>query len=802
MAIITDPDNLDRKQVIYGTTDKWLSLYPCGALTDATATGTDGVTVNGTKNFTSATALFTTTNDVNAGDMLCIFTGPDSGHYVIDTVDSATQVTVLSANNFAPGGTTQVYEVREPTGGTIVDGVTEQCLYSFSKEEWRVDSETYGSDDLIRHPFVLELVTREQGEIGGGTKLGNWEFADIAGDDYTRKKIRTGGWSSYNSSSVLQNTWTGFKSLGSLDSDAQPYFQQTNATTTPVNFEFTGVINEAVETHDGATPDNTYFKAFCRKKFRDYTQYNLLDEQGLTVLENILYAFPLSHSVDPAIVVRDSQIEGMTPYTNYSTTESGTDGVTTISTLTFTSATALFSSTNQVYPGDVLYIAGTGSDAGYYTVLTIVSDTELTLIDDTDDGITSTFFSGDTALTYEVHARQIIPDAIDGALADVDSATGTLTSVTGGFAGTVATGDMVIITEAASDHRGVYKVVSQDSDTVLTLNTSDKAFTTQSSIDFHVNEPGMYIQGKEDTVTLSATGNLTFADADPDTITRTTNSWITDGVVAGDVITITNSTNNNGSYTVASRTALVATLVASDTLTAEGPVAATATCKRYFARSIQGVTYAFKWRLFGNDAELSDIFQYHQKMLREPEDVDDGPDVNRGDITDLLMTFVSPNAVTTSMYIDDLNSADSNSITYYDVTTISRLEAYVAAGNMTFNSNLQNDASAIYHMFFLNDDAGNNSGYDYGTENAITVKDSSSTDIKGNVSGLTTKSFDYDYDGNIQRGAASAGNDAPIVLIAIGLATAQFFRFDGTITRAKGLTFALSSALERNYSNP
>lgn len=64
-------------------------------------------------------------------------------------------------------------------------------------------------------------------------------------------------------------------------------------------------------------------------------------------------------------------------------------------------------------------------------------------------------------------------------------------------------------------------------------------------------------------------GNITFADANPDTITRVLGSWITDGFQRGTRITISGSVSNNGTFRIAIATALVLTLEAVDTLTAE-----------------------------------------------------------------------------------------------------------------------------------------------------------------------------------------------------------------------------------------
>jgi hypothetical protein len=113
---------------------------------------------------------------------------------------------------------------------------------------------------------------------------------------------------------------------------------------------------------------------------------------------------------------------------------------------------------------------------------------------------------------------------------------------------------------------------------------------------------------------------------------------------------------------------------------------------------------------------------------------------------------------------------------------------------------LLDDDDTVWYMFFTDCDTYENAGDDYGTANAILVQDASLSDIIGsNPSG--PYGFTYDYDGNIQRGASSAGEDADVTIVAIGLDTAQFVRVDATIGRAKGQTISLVSALERTYLN-
>lgn len=802
MPIITDPDNLDRHQIVFGTANQKISVRDVGALVHASLDErTTGVTTAASRTFTDAGATFQTWG-VAAGDIVCIFTGADAGHYVVESVNSETSITVAADSpdfaNFT-GATSITYDIRDPSGGSTVDGVTLQALYSFAKEEWRTDSELYGSDDLIRHPFPFEAITREQMEIGGGSSHDDWTFFN----GYSRKKVRTGGWQAKSQGNTNLFSYAGVITLGEIDTDAQVYYQQTSVSTNPANFTFLGPVNEPLLVNQNGGPDNrTYLKLFVRKKSRTYAQSEIADI-GVSSLETIVNRFPLAHAVDAAIDATDGEILGSTPWRNQRTKDTGTDGSKTANGTTFSSASATWV-TDGVAAGDTLRITE-GSEQGYYTILSVDSETQVTIAPDaefTDWGFT------ESSLDFTVYSTYIVRNKTDGALADVDGDTGTLTSASSNFVTLdVNAGDMVVIKEAASNHRGVYKVISRDSATQLTLNTSDKAFTTVTNIDFDVIEPGMYLQYKQETVINNpTTGNLTFGNANPDTIVRASGSWVTDGVAVGDIVTISSGTTLNlGSFTVATVAALTLTLVATDTVAAEvvtGGVGAGLTVYRPFKRVVNGVTYAFRWRLFGRTATLSQCYEFVQHQLRQSTDIDYGPGTSRGDVTSLLMSYASPTGTALDLYIDDLASADVNNVTFQDATGTNRLEKFLAAGSISFNSALQADASAKYWMFFLNDDAGANAGNDYGTPGAIIVDNDLGADIAGNVSGAPSVSFTYDYDGNVQRGGGSAGTNAPVVIIAIGLNQAQFVRTDGTIERSKANNFALVAATERNYSNP
>ncbi len=73
----------------------------------------------------------------------------------------------------------------------------------------------------------------------------------------------------------------------------------------------------------------------------------------------------------------------------------------------------------------------------------------------------------------------------------------------------------------------------------------------------------------------SATISAEFKDTDPDTVVRTTGSWVTDGFVAGGTFTVSGTASNDGTFTIDTLNALVLTLDSGDSLTDEGPLDAT-----------------------------------------------------------------------------------------------------------------------------------------------------------------------------------------------------------------------------------
>lgn len=207
----------------------------------------------------------------------------------------------------------------------------------------------------------------------------------------------------------------------------------------------------------------------------------------------------------------------------------------------------------------------------------------------------------------------------------------------------------------------------------------------------------------------------------------------------------------------------------------------------------------------GNNGTAEQIYEFVQWSLRQPTDINSETAEVRGDTADALLIFVGDTLRTLrtganeGVFIENFRPEDTNRLEFTANDGIVYTFPFVAAGNIIFNDNLQSDALAKYFVFFTNDDAGDNTGRDFGTVDAILIDDNDGSPITGLVDGNSSISFSYDYDGNIQRGAGSAETPAPFTGVAIGADTAQYVVTVGTITRSTANVINFVAALERNY---
>lgn len=202
----------------------------------------------------------------------------------------------------------------------------------------------------------------------------------------------------------------------------------------------------------------------------------------------------------------------------------------------------------------------------------------------------------------------------------------------------------------------------------------------------------------------------------------------------------------------------------------------------------------------GNNKTAEEIYMAVQSALRKATDIDAGGGTKTGKITNELLQFVGDTLKTKSdstggVYIDNFQVSDTNRLVFVDDTGTERTFPYVASLTINFGANLVADANAIYRVFFTTNPGGN-----YGTTNAIIVDNAAGADMAGNISGSSSVQWSFAYDSNVQ-GGRTAGTDASITAVAIGLDTGQFVSATGTIQKSTSNSISLVAALERNYQN-
>lgn len=209
-------------------------------------------------------------------------------------------------------------------------------------------------------------------------------------------------------------------------------------------------------------------------------------------------------------------------------------------------------------------------------------------------------------------------------------------------------------------------------------------------------------------------------------------------------------------------------------------------------------------------ATAEEIYTKVQYLLRQNSDVDATDQTVTGKTASELLHFVgdtllagrdaptNPNGGGTGVYIAGFDISDTNRLTFYDNLGTARTFPFVASLTINFGSNLSLDASAKYWVYFSTLPGASN---DFGESGALIVDDNAGVDMAGNVSGASSITKSFNYDGNAQ-GGRTPGTDAAITVVGIGLVTGQYVRATGTISRSTSNSVSLVAALERNYENP
>ena len=257
---------------------------------------------------------------------------------------------------------------------------------------------------------------------------------------------------------------------------------------------------------------------------------------------------------------------------------------------------------------------------------------------------------------------------------------------------------------------------------------------------------------------------------------------------AGGTLTVHEGTNK-GIYTISGNPTAT-------TVTITGTFAATESSSSFTIQRATPVT-----------ASLKQLYTFIQAKLRQSGNINDvaGGTSVTGKIASLLMNwtaklncgFYAPNNLAgggPGVMVEGLSDADVNSIIFYDNSATSREYPYAAAGTLNFNSNLTSGGTGYYVLYYTDLSGGN----DYGTADAVIVKNKLGVDIAGTITGPSI-SFNYDYTNDTAGGFRTGGTETAVTLVAGNPGVAKPVVATGTLVESKSIAISAVAEQDRAY---
>lgn len=207
----------------------------------------------------------------------------------------------------------------------------------------------------------------------------------------------------------------------------------------------------------------------------------------------------------------------------------------------------------------------------------------------------------------------------------------------------------------------------------------------------------------------------------------------------------------------------------------------------------------FTWKLNNPDnSTLDECIAYLDAAATATTDIDSGSQTSTiGKDVDTWYTYNASGQVVTrsgadnlGLYIENIPVEDQQRIIFTNDAGTTNSYQFTVGVNADIGAVAKADSNAWYHSYF----AAN-----FNTSSAVTVKDSSSNDVKGNASSANTNNviaFGFDYDGDTVGG--TAGTDKDCVFLCEGDGGATQAKTLYTITRSASINFACQPGVENN----
>ena len=646
MAIVNDPDNLSQ----------------------GTSTAATGVTF-GTPSGSTVTISGTGLPAINAGDYFEVRSAnsPENNGLYVESGGTPTTSSITADKVAGDNGATPVADGSASATTflhTNASAADEKTVYFdvYNREIWLIPdqgnlTDTGGAtdngvlmqtlysfakeewkadDELYPHPFPFVAITPEQFEM-----VSNWVFQDSAVNGTTaRKLVRTGGWREIDINDQLQQEYAGVITLGTFAAATdRAYFRQGDDNTDPaagVDFTFAEPVNEAVR--------SWYY------------------------------------------------------VTNESTDDTGTIGITTSNTITRSTGS---------------WITEGYKVGGQISIVT--SDTVAHLDSDANDNGTGPFVIASVSATVlTVEGTPLTNDADDATFSSAVNDRNVLTLFLREQGKTYDQATLADIGVSAVDNKVFRFPLTNGSDTKI--SAADGTITSNSpwneiQIRYFTSAFTRDVTASSDFGIVVDVGTLSGVDGDVTsggTTFNTAAGGITSayaaGTFSGGTLKIHSGTAE-GTYTIASITddnnleisgATFPATVSDGDFTIERATPLT-------ANTAAGTTLN------------QQIYERVQYELRQTDDLDDTSGTNRGKTADQLLTFIgdqlnageSDTAAPvnyqgggTGVAIEGFDPNDSNDLRFFDNGGTARTFPRIAAGTITFNTNLTSDSAAEFWMFY------------------------------------------------------------------------------------------------------
>lgn len=706
---------------------------------------------------------------------------------------------IIEADDVTTNTTTRRITINPGTGTNIpaaADGIAEQALYSWYKEEWKDVA------NRSRYPFLFDAVTPEQMEMRKG-----WQHSSTTSE----KAVRTGGWRYIDTDdgNKLVKEFFGAVSLGTFEdtaADTAYYVLGVDPTDTgaAVDFDFPGPVNEPVLVYENlGNPDTCDFatsSTITRATGSFITDGYKVGGQ-VTVLN--------STSNDGTYV-----ITGVAALTLTVTGTPFTTGTDTGAELAVNNRNqiALFLRERDGDPNGKTFSKSTLTDIGVSEVDNKVF--RFPLSNATDLKISETDANISTTTPYtEVRVRYLA----NTYNREVDSATprnfGIIVDVgtysrANGTAGTTSRYDSANLNlgtgEALADYAGgtltIHEGVNQGTYTIsgtpadsggtlqitlvgtpLTVSGSAESFTMDRATPVtataeEIYEKVQYQLRQAADIDESGSGVVTGRTADPIL------GFVGDELRAGEVA----GSNPNGGGTGV----FIEGFDSNDTNR----------IKFYDNTTTQR---AFPFVSAGNilvnanavadtgPAEYVMYFEYTERFTNTGFGISAPSGQNAtldSSTTDLTAELTNGDFIYLQGFTNDENNG------WYELVGVPAGGGpYTVAVTKRFPSDVGPVVEAAAATVSLDKNP-------IDTDDAIVVNNNAGSPITGTV-GATSIGFDFDYDNNVQ-GGRTAGTTANVIVRVLGTDVAVNAEGSGSITNTVGISIAVSNPLERNYLNP